>query len=74
MIRYQASSALAQQIATDIQESVLTDQIFHFRKSSNCLLLILDRMDDPVTPLLSQWTYQAMLKLRKRMICYHLHH
>lgn len=25
------------------------------------MLLILDRMDDPVTPLLSQWTYQAMV-------------
>ena len=25
------------------------------------LLLVLDRMDDPVTPLLSQWTYQAMV-------------
>jgi vacuolar protein sorting-associated protein 45 len=24
-------------------------------------LLVLDRMDDPVTPLLAQWTYQAML-------------
>lgn len=61
MIRYQASSALAQQIARDIQECVVTDQIYHFRKSSNCLLLIMDRMDDPVTPLLSQWTYQAMV-------------
>ena len=25
------------------------------------MVLILDRMDDPVTPLLSQWTYQAMV-------------
>lgn len=28
---------------------------------SNCLLLIIDRREDPVTPLLNQWTYQAML-------------
>jgi vacuolar protein sorting-associated protein 45 len=29
--------------------------------NNTLLLLILDRMDDPVTPLLSQWTYQAMV-------------
>jgi len=36
--------------------------LFDFRHNSNAIqLLVLDRMDDPVTPLLSQWTYQAML-------------
>ncbi len=63
MIRYQASSAFAQQMARDIHEKIVSDQIFHFRSSGRkgCLLLILDRVDDPVTPLLSQWTYQAMV-------------
>lgn len=59
-IRYQASSALAQQMARDVHEKIVSDQIFHFRNKS-CLLLVLDRNDDPVTPLLSQWTYQAMV-------------
>jgi endoplasmic reticulum-Golgi intermediate compartment protein 3 len=36
--------------------------LFDFRPSQiPPLLLILDRRNDPVTPLLSQWTYQAMV-------------
>ena len=32
-----------------------------FEKESRCVLLITDRREDPITPLLNQWTYQAML-------------
>lgn len=67
-IRYQKSSKLARQLAHDIRENMASDQIFHFVRgagrqvgSGTMLLLVLDRMDDPVTPLLSQWTYQAMV-------------
>ncbi|CAD0058878.1 unnamed protein product [Aureobasidium pullulans] len=38
------------------------DQLFDFRKTDTApILLIVDRRDDPVTPLLTQWTYQAMV-------------
>ena len=66
MIRYQKSSRVARQLAQDITENIASDDIFHFRRgtggnNNNLLLLVVDRMDDPVTPLLSQWTYQAMV-------------
>lgn len=36
--------------------------LFDFRRTDSApVLLILDRRNDPVTPLLSQWTYQAMV-------------
>jgi len=65
VIRYQKSSVLAKLLAEDIHEHIISDQIFHFRRgkrgSGDLLLLVLDRVDDPITPLLSQWTYQAMV-------------
>lgn len=36
-------------------------QVFDFGSRSNPIVLLLDRRDDPVTPLLMQWTYQAMI-------------
>lgn len=36
--------------------------LFDFRRTEvSPLLLILDRRDDPVTPLLNQWTYQVIV-------------
>jgi len=62
LIRYQGSSELARRLASDISSNIEKESgLFDFRRSEGPLLLILDRRDDPVTPLLTQWTYQAMV-------------
>ncbi len=64
MIRYQGTSELARRFASEVLSCIESDDIYDFRRAgdaSNTLLLILDRRDDPVTPLLTQWTYQAMV-------------
>ncbi|CAJ1969950.1 unnamed protein product [Cylindrotheca closterium] len=62
-IRFAKHSACAEELARDIHDAIEADEIFHFRKKNRkgTMLLVLDRRDDPVTPLLSQWTYQAMV-------------
>ncbi|UKZ79336.1 hypothetical protein TrVFT333_007087 [Trichoderma virens FT-333] len=48
LIRYEKSSPLATKLASEESRHAP-------------ILLILDRREDPVTPLLTQWTYQAMV-------------
>jgi vacuolar protein sorting-associated protein 45 len=62
-IRYAGNSPCAEELAKDLHDTIAQDDIFHFRKSrrGGLHVLVLDRRDDPVTPLLSQWTYQAMV-------------
>ncbi|XP_076242830.1 vacuolar protein sorting 45 isoform X2 [Calliopsis andreniformis] len=61
-IRYQSSSEMAKRLAEKIREILSKESnSFEFRQESNPVLLIIDRRDDPVTPLLNQWTYQAMV-------------
>jgi hypothetical protein len=53
---------LAKQVATGISNQIQRESLFSFnRQKSTPVLLILDRRDDPLTPLLTQWTYQAMV-------------
>uniref|UniRef100_A0A7S0GVR4 Vacuolar protein sorting-associated protein 45 n=1 Tax=Amorphochlora amoebiformis TaxID=1561963 RepID=A0A7S0GVR4_9EUKA len=62
VVRYQNASSLAQTVAKEVIRGMKEEsQVFDFRDSSRPVLLILDRREDPITPLLMQWTYQAMV-------------
>ena len=63
-VRYDDGSEICQLLAQDIDSKIQKDQMFidkMSRNSDDTTLLILDRREDPVTPLLNQWTYQAMI-------------
>lgn len=63
-VRYSCNSKLAKDLASEVKYRVAQDPaLFDFpsRDQSQPLLLILDRADDPITPLLTQWTYRAMI-------------
>uniref|UniRef100_W5UJL1 Vacuolar protein sorting-associated protein 45 n=1 Tax=Ictalurus punctatus TaxID=7998 RepID=W5UJL1_ICTPU len=63
MIRYQLSSDMTKRLAESVKQIISKEyELFDFRKTEvPPLLLILDRSDDAITPLLNQWTYQAMV-------------
>ena len=63
MIRYSKASLAAKKLATEVRYQMTQEEtIFDFRKvDTPPILLILDRREDPLTPLLTQWTYQAMV-------------
>lgn len=63
LIRYESNSLLCKKLATEVRYGITQEeQLFDFRKpDTSPILLLVDRRDDPVTPLLTQWTYQAMV-------------
>lgn len=63
-IRYQRSSDVAFQVAESLYRLTYCQGEGLFateRGSIEPLVLVIDRTSDPVTPLLTQWTYQAMV-------------
>jgi len=68
-IRYQSKSNTSMNFAREIRHFIDSEkELFEFRGRPPTLLLILDRRDDPITPLLTQWTYQAMVH---ELFCIH---
>eukprot|EP00878_Enallax_costatus_P028747 GHUV01031087.1.p1 GENE.GHUV01031087.1~~GHUV01031087.1.p1 ORF type:complete len:544 (+),score=165.71 GHUV01031087.1:624-2255(+) len=63
VIRYQRTSDAAKRLAEGLYALTYKQQpgVFDFGSRSSPVVLLLDRRDDPVTPLLTQWTYQAMI-------------
>ena len=63
LIRYEKNSLLCKKLATEVRYAMTQDeQLFDFRKTDTPpILLVVDRREDPITPLLTQWTYQAMV-------------
>lgn len=63
IIRYDRNSSMAKKLANEISYTIKQEsQLFEFRqKDTPPVLLICDRSNDVVTPLLLPWTYQAMV-------------
>ncbi|KAL8293307.1 hypothetical protein RQP46_000008 [Phenoliferia psychrophenolica] len=63
IVRYERMSGMAKKLAQEVVYQMSSQpDLWDFRKTATApLLLILDRRNDPVTPLLTQWTYQAMV-------------
>ena len=63
LIRYGKNSVLCRKLATEVRYAMTQEeQLFDFRKPDTPpILLLVDRREDPITPLLTQWTYQAMV-------------
>lgn len=63
LIRHAKNSIFARKLASEVlYKMTQEEQLFDFRKMDTPpILLVLDRREDPLTPLLTQWTYQAMV-------------
>lgn len=63
LIRFERNSVIARKLASELAYQIQQEgPLFDFRRQDTPpILLLLDRRNDPVTPLLNQWTYQAMV-------------
>ncbi|KAK7196720.1 vacuolar protein sorting-associated protein 45 [Novymonas esmeraldas] len=62
VIRYREGSKVAEKLAAEVAARMKNvHATFPDLKATESVLVIVDRKDDPVTPLLMPWTYEAMI-------------
>lgn len=61
MIRYQRTSRDSQRLAEELNKLLIREDVLFDNCNENTTVVILDRSEDPVSPLLNQWTYEAMV-------------
>lgn len=48
-------------LAEEVAKVIAREESLFENAKTDTVLLIIDRSEDPVTPLLNQWTYEAMV-------------
>ncbi|CBZ25886.1 vacuolar protein sorting-associated protein,putative [Leishmania mexicana MHOM/GT/2001/U1103] len=62
VIRYREGSKVSEKLAVEVAARMKNvHATFPDLKATESVLVILDRKDDPITPLLMPWTYEAMI-------------
>ncbi|KAI1707895.1 sec1 family domain-containing protein [Ditylenchus destructor] len=61
VIRYQTSSRDSQRLADELSKVFVREETLFDGCKPDTVMVILDRSEDPVSPLLNQWTYEAMV-------------
>lgn len=65
LVRYERNSSLAKKLGTELQYHMKQESSLFDKKTNRLdtppILLLLDRRNDPLTPLLTPWTYQGMV-------------
>lgn len=62
VIRYREGNKVAEKLAAEVGNRMkIVHSTFPDLKATESVLVVLDRRDDPITPLLMPWTYEAMI-------------
>lgn len=59
--RFQKTSRDSQRLAEELSKLIVREESLFENCTESVTLIIMERSEDPVSPLLNQWTYEAMV-------------